>query len=802
MTVITMAKSMSQYCRKDSGIELDDRYEKTSFLTLPAEIRTQIWNFVFDPAQSYKDAFQCPRCNDNAPSALQEDYWASTYLQPLLTCRQFYQDAHLLAFSRTTFVIRNPYTVLDIAGRINSTLRPAQVSSLRSIAIISEARHFRQMHHWKTHAFGIPALQLENMTIILHRSSYWHYLFDFNVMMTQMLRDFSGAKKICFTATLVKVPSKDAGMDVEEYDEFMAPMMEWLKKSMEVEEKFSSPPSPGGTVQQCRNNGDHSWVRVPRKLSFINQTREVMATYGQGTENEGQQLSEEVLEDDTPDETLSQHQDSTVDTQSIAETNPGATDTTSPNPLVVPSPQTLQTPATFQSPTTQDVDMQNQSYPELQHHLQHHHVTTEQHASPSITEIVQATENEIMQAVEGKNNMTPNIFYEEPTAFTPSGIPIAYASPGVLYTERPIWPLKSAQEAQLMRFFVEKIAPAIDLCDRDRHFALVVPQRASQCPILLNAVFAASARHLSTISDFDPIVSNKYNQECLKHLIPKLSDADAITDENLLAATVILRHLEELEISMSGSDTENHLLGTHLLMSAQEHHRALAGGLRKAVYWFGLRQEIYVSFVKQRPIHDSFKRCTMDVPLNPIDDFDWANSIIARTGEVIQFCFDEREHSTTNYDNIVQHFDAWFMQKPDSYMPIYSVEANSTNVFPELWYLNDAVITGLQHYHLGRALLAVYNPRIPRLGVAHRNALKEVGEVLKDQIKIICGIALSNHSISASYVHASMMIAMGGDRFTERREQEGLFEILTKAQKEYAWPTQSVQEHLKEVWGW
>ncbi|KAH0394507.1 hypothetical protein KCU89_g11291, partial [Aureobasidium melanogenum] len=297
-----------------------------------------------------------------------------------------------------------------------------------------------------------------------------------------------------------------------------------------------------------------------------------MATYGQGTENEGQQLSEEVLEDDTPDETLSQHQDSAVDTQSITETNPGAIDTTSPNTHIVPSPQKLQTSATFQSPTTQDVDMQDQSYPELQHHLQHHHITTEQHASPSITEIVQATEDEIMQAVEGispglyhdfsvlspaqtrqsfaspgKNNMTPSIFYEEPTVFTPSGIPIAYASPGVLYTERPIWPLKSAQEAQLMRFFVEKIAPAIDLCDRDRHFALVVPQRASQCPILLNAVFAASARHLSTISDFDPIVSNKYNQECLKHLIPKLSDADAITDENLLAATVILRHLEELE---------------------------------------------------------------------------------------------------------------------------------------------------------------------------------------------------------------------------------------------------------------
>ncbi|THY33532.1 hypothetical protein D6D00_00956, partial [Aureobasidium pullulans] len=581
--------------------------------------------------------------------------------------------------------------------------------------------------------------------------------------------------------------------------------------------KFSSAPSPGGTTKPNRDDGEHNWVRVPRKLSFINQTREVMATYGQGTEHEGHQLNEEVLEDDTPDENTSQHHGSTVGTASASGTNPATNNSPAPSQVVVPSPQTLQPPATFQSPPVQDVEMHDESFPELHHHLQHHHINAETHTSPSIAGVMQATEDEIMQAVENlspglfhdfavlsptqtrqsyaspdKTDMTPSVFYDESTPFTPSGIPIAYASPGVLYTERPIWPLKSSQEAHLMRFFVDRIAPAIDLCDRDRHFALVVPQRASQCPILLNAVFAASARHLSTISDFDPIVSNKYNQECLKHLIPKLSDAEAITDENLLAATVILRHLEELEISMSGSDVENHLLGTHLLMSAQEHHRALAGGLRKAVYWFGLRQEIYVSFVKQRPIHDSFKRCTMDVPLNPIDDFDWANSIIARTGEVIQFCFDEREHSTTNYDHIVQHFDAWFIQKPDSYMPIYAVEANPSKVFPELWYLNDAVITGLQHYHLGRALLAVYNPRIPRLGVAHRNALKEVGEVLKDQIKIICGIALSNHSISASYVHASMMIAMGGDRFTERREQEGLYEILVKAQKEYAWPTQSV----------
>jgi hypothetical protein len=63
----------------------------------------------------------------------------------------------------------------------------------------------------------------------------------------------------------------------------------------------------------------------------------------------------------------------------------------------------------------------------------------------------------------------------------------------------------------------------------------------------LNAIFAASARHLSRVSDFDPYVADRHRQKCLNHLIPMLSGNEAITDENLLAATVIPRFLEEVE---------------------------------------------------------------------------------------------------------------------------------------------------------------------------------------------------------------------------------------------------------------
>lgn len=116
-----------------------------------------------------------------------------------------------------------------------------------------------------------------------------------------------------------------------------------------------------------------------------------------------------------------------------------------------------------------------------------------------------------------------------------------------IYLETPIWPLREREEAMLMRYFVENLSPCFDLCDPDRHFALVVPHRAAVCPVLLNAIFACSAKHLSRVSGFDPYISDRYHQECLKHLIPMLNDSAAVMDENLLAATVILRFLEEVQ---------------------------------------------------------------------------------------------------------------------------------------------------------------------------------------------------------------------------------------------------------------
>lgn len=74
-----------------------------------------------------------------------------------------------------------------------------------------------------------------------------------------------------------------------------------------------------------------------------------------------------------------------------------------------------------------------------------------------------------------------------------------------------------------------------------------MPQRAANCAVLLNAILALSSKHLAHLGNFDRYASDHYHQECLNVLIPMLSHEDTAADENLFAATIILRVWEEME---------------------------------------------------------------------------------------------------------------------------------------------------------------------------------------------------------------------------------------------------------------
>lgn len=413
-----------------------------------------------------------------------------------------------------------------------------------------------------------------------------------------------------------------------------------------------------------------------------------------------------------------------------------------------------------------------------------------------------------------------------------------------IYLDSPSWPLKDSQEAFLFQCFIRDIAPILDFCDHERHFERVVPDRAPTCPPLLNAVLGVAAKRLGRIGNIDPLLADKYYQNCLVTLIPALSNTAAVADENLLAAIILLRFMEEADLPFSTTGPQSHLIGTRVFLAAQKTMCDFTG-LRLASFWIALRQETFIAMVHSRPVHPSLMLKDIATILDETScECGYANRAIVHCASCIQYCFGGQEQSVTAWDELNTALDRWFDEMPWYF---HSIAPTDDKAFlPNMPYRSDPVIAGMQHYYLARLLLTAHDPRTPKLGTARKLALEGVQERCKSLVRIACGIAevrrcystglvlifrapISGPSISltqkASLIlrqhpqtcklpkltplnlgppkllanairvslcsYASVAIALAGDLFTKREEQKRLFNFFTKIDESMAWSTAS-----------
>lgn len=188
--------------------------------------------------------------------------------------------------------------------------------------------------------------------------------------------------------------------------------------------------------------------------------------------------------------------------------------------------------------------------------------------------------------------------------------------------------------------------------------------------------------------------------------------------------------------------------------------------------------------------------------------------------DVIRFCFGDGDRSNATYDYLADSCAQWYACKPPSFTPIYWKEPSAGGIFPESIYIADHLSIGVQHWHLAKILLCAHNPRVPRLGPQRAAALKAVDvrkhpiqqqgkssaadskqDEIKEHVRVLCGIALSNTRTAPNFVYASMAITMAGDKFDQRHEQEALVDVLIKTEK-HAWPTKGAIHNLRDAWGW
>ncbi|KAF2817980.1 uncharacterized protein BDZ99DRAFT_565519 [Mytilinidion resinicola] len=183
-----------------------------TLLALPAELRNQIFSYVVNGPDFSRDGF----LHRNRPGGiyLDDEHTVTTALSILLTCRQFYHDLAIPAYTHTHFLTRDLYSPLP------SLLLPLPaplIASIRNLAWVVGPRQLRSLVQWRAHPFDVPipdgavdlavirTLRLDTLTLVLHASSYTHYAADFTADLVGLLRRLRGVRRIVFVRNRANV---------------------------------------------------------------------------------------------------------------------------------------------------------------------------------------------------------------------------------------------------------------------------------------------------------------------------------------------------------------------------------------------------------------------------------------------------------------------------------------------------------------------------------------------------------------------------------------------------------------------
>lgn len=249
----------------------------------------------------------------------------------------------------------------------------------------------------------------------------------------------------------------------------------------------------------------------------------------------------------------------------------------------------------------------------------------------------------------------------------------------------------------------------LDVCDVSRTFEILVADLAIEQPLVLNALLAFSARHLSRVSDYDPTVADGYHEKSVQLLIPQL-DKDlrsgiASADELLLVATIFLRLYEQMNAPDARVDFQQHLSGSSAFVNAQAHRELIQARsgvtgtflstLHEASFWSFLRQDIDMALVNQIPPKVELSLCRVTWE-SDATDCTWAKWMIWIVAETAALCFGDGQRNASspyrlklqeNWERMKAKCGRWWSSKPASFLPLHYKARNTSEQrwFPEIW---------------------------------------------------------------------------------------------------------------------
>lgn len=162
-----------------------------TLLTLPPEIRNQVYAYIFVPPTPNEPIPQAPDIASPLAKALQLDYippctphrehssdndseahapHQHSRLSTLLTSRQIHREAQLLALSTTTFHLHSTSAEPEAFLIKTLPLSAPKIASIKHITLTARISQLRALNEsWNNLPFGHPSLSLSTLTLIPRR---------------------------------------------------------------------------------------------------------------------------------------------------------------------------------------------------------------------------------------------------------------------------------------------------------------------------------------------------------------------------------------------------------------------------------------------------------------------------------------------------------------------------------------------------------------------------------------------------------------------------------------------------------
>lgn len=286
----------------------------------------------------------------------------------------------------------------------------------------------------------------------------------------------------------------------------------------------------------------------------------------------------------------------------------------------------------------------------------------------------------------------------------------------------------------------------------------------------------------------------QYYYETLHYVQEALQHATYTRSEELLATVIIISTYEMLDDS--NSNWKRHLKGVFWIQRSQNVNGA-SGGLRQAVWWAWLRQDLWAAFREKRACF-SFWKPVQDLP--SLTQNELARRVVYLLSQAVNYCANTQSSVTMTIadkmasgEALLTALERWLSFLGPAYKPLPSPEAPNS-VFQPIWIHPPQFAVALQVYHFAKILITLHRP-----AVAGFQGYLQTQRILSEAVEAICGIAMALRDEGSQILSAQCLFGAGLCT-QDPRKRDMIIALITACETRTEWPLSTLIADLRAEW--